>query len=584
LTDFLAANNISAAQISADYQRRLDNARQNAAQSGNGDDRDAEEEEDDDDDDNDDDDDEVEDAAEQKKRKRKEEKTLQKIKQTKEFKRRKHESRRWGGSDDSDDNDGDGDGDGDHALARSMMPHNKKTKKKVVRLPGQLDNCELCGKRFTVTPYSKAGPAGGLLCPKCSKEAKDDEKARQKAAASTAGKKKTMPRARRRQTESDRLMGDVRPGAKSLVDCCVRKVADVVTDIDDFGDMPQRLLDRLSQILSKKRVLTPRTLRLFLRADCDTIDVYDSGKLEEDDFQRIFAHMGHVGRVNLRFAGQLKDGALLYMADKCTRLRHLQLGAANLISDAAWSALFVRRGAQLESLKLSELNDSLRHDIVLLLSRHCTQLRRLKLRACTHMTDASSFDNADDSTLAAIHTHCCRLSKLRITGSSQCTDTAFASLFTSWPNPPLPYLDLSSNRDVDEVRADGALTNTTTNPADQQPIGLGSAGLKALMRHSGNALQRLDLHSNRHIGIDALLDVFDGQAQYPALRDIDLSFVATVDDVVMRGIFRSCPKLKKLALFACFNARGAAATIPAGVAVVGLPNAHDHIVQGDEGF
>ncbi|RMD43919.1 hypothetical protein DV735_g1196, partial [Chaetothyriales sp. CBS 134920] len=487
----------------------------------------------------------------------------------------------------------------------------KPKKKKAVRVPGQLDNCELCGKRFTVTPYSKAGPDGGLLCPKCSKAAKDEEKAQQKATAAS-GRKKVTPRARRRQMESDRLMGDVQPGAKSLLDCCVRKVADVVNDIDDFGDMPQRLLDRLSQILSKKRVLTPRTLNLFLRSDSDTIDVYDSAKLEEEDFQRIFAHMPHVVSVNLRFAGQMKDGPLRHLADKCTRLRHLQLGAANLISDAAWIDLFVHRGGQLESLKLSELNDSLRHDTVVALAQHCSQLRRLKLRSCAHMTDASvaalgslsqlehltlsvatettttetlnqliaalgpnlrtlcleSFDHANDSTLAAIHTHCRRLSKLRLTGSSQCTDAAFAALFTSWPNPALTHIDLSSNRDADEVRAD----HTGPPPT----IGFGSAALRALMRHSSSALRRLDLHSNRHIALDALLD-------YPALRDLDLSFVPTVDDVVMRAIFRSCPRLKKLALFACFNAaRAAGDSIPAGVAVIGLPNAHDNIVQGDD--
>ncbi|RMZ78151.1 hypothetical protein DV738_g4033, partial [Chaetothyriales sp. CBS 135597] len=519
-----------------------------------------------------------------------------------------------------------------------MMPKPKKKKKKAVRLPGQLDNCELCGKRFTVTPYSKAGPAGGLLCPKCSKLAKDDEKARQKATAAAGGRKKVTPRARRRQIESDRLMGDVQPGAKSLLDCCVRKVADVVNDVDDFGDMPQRLLDRLSQILSKKRVLTPRILNLFLRSDSDTIDVYDSAKLEEEDFQRIFAHMPHVVSVNLRFAGQMKDGPLRHLADKCTRLRHLQLGAANLISDAAWTDFFVQRGDQLESLKLSELNDSLRHDTVLTLVQHCRQLRRLKLRSCAHMTDASvaalasltqlehltlsvatettttetlnqlivalgpnlrtlcleSFDHADDSTLGAIHTHCRRLSKLRLTGSSQCTDAAFAALLApSWPNPALVHVDLSSNRDVDEVRADtsGGLT-ATNDPTAGTIIGFGSAAFRALMRHSGRALRRLDLHSNRHIALNALLDVFNNNnngrvsagaaTKYPALRDIDLSFVPSVDDVVMRAIFRSCPSLKKLALFACFNARAAAASIPAGVAVIGLPNAHDNIVQGDD--
>ena len=76
------------------------------------------------------------------------------------------------------------------------------------------------------------------------------------------------------------------------------------------------------------------------------------------------------------------------------------------------------------------------------------------------------------------------------------------------------------------------------------------------------------------------MDVFDGKKQYPSLKDIDFSFVTLVDDVVMTGIFRSCPNLNKLAVFACFNARGA--RIPAGVAVVGLPNAQDNVVvEGD---
>ena len=325
MTDFLASHNISAAQISEDYQRRLREAEQAAAPDANADDNKENES-----------DDGEEDAAERKKRKRKEEKMLMKIKQSKEFKRRKYENKKTYGSDDEQDDD---------SLAKEMMAKNKP-------LPGQLENCEICEKRFTVTPYSKTGPDGGLLCVKCSKELKVDEKANQKAAS----KKKAAPRARRRQTENDRMMGDVQPGAKSLVDQCVRKVADVVNDIDDFGDMPQSLLDRLSQILSKKRVLTPRVLNLFLRDDCDTIDVYDSGKLEQEDFHKIFAQMPHVKNVNLRFAGQMKDEPLMYMIDKCDNLQHLQLGASNLVSDKGWIELFQQRGHQLESLMLSELN------------------------------------------------------------------------------------------------------------------------------------------------------------------------------------------------------------------------------------
>ncbi|EXJ96253.1 hypothetical protein A1O1_01379 [Capronia coronata CBS 617.96] len=585
LTDFLASHNISAAQIHLDHQRRIQEheQRQQEQNAGNAEDDNADAAGEDE-----------EDPVERQKRKRKEEKTLMKIKQSKEFKKRKFEQKKEHGSDTEMDDD---------ELARSMLAKSKP-------LPGQLDNCDICEKRFTVTPYSKTGPDGGLLCAKCSKELKDEEK----KDAQANKKRASAPRGRRRQTESDRLMGDVKPGAKSLVDICVRRVANVVHDIDEFGDMPQSVLDRLSQILSKQRVLTPRVLELFLRPDIDRIDIYDCGKLEQEDFQKIFAYMPDVKFVNLRFAGQMKDGPMLYMVDKCKKIRHLQLGAANLVTDEAWLQMFQKLGPQLESLKLSELNDALGDDMVEELVKNCQNLKRLKLRSCSHMGEASvdalcaltklehltlavaqqetsaatlvklitalgrnlrtlcleDYPELDDSVLEAIKNHCNKLTKLRIRGTSPCSDAAFACIFdNNSGNPPLVYADLSDNRDMDNMNPEGPQDN---------PIGLGSAALEALMKHSGERLERLNLKSCRHISHDALINVFDGVKQYPELKDIDLSFVTQVDDVVMNGIFKSCPALAKLAVFACFNARQA--RIPAGIAVVGLPNAQDSIVVG----
>lgn len=605
LTEFLASQGISAAEITTDYQRRVREAEQEAA---------AIEEEDQNKENESNDD--GEDPVERKKRKRKEEKALNKIKQTKEFKKRKFEEQRDLGSEAEDDD----------ALARQMMAKNKP-------LPGQLENCELCEKRFTVTPYSKTGPDGGLLCGRCSKELKDEEKKMEKAAK----KKPPQQRARKRQTESDRMMGDVKPGAKTLVDACVRKVADVVNDVEDFGDMPEPLLDRMSQILSKKRVLTSRTLNLFLRDDVDHIDVYDCGKLETDDFERIFAHMHHLVSINLRCAGQLKDDALRYMMDKCNDVRHLHLGALNLVSESTWIDLFRRRGPQLESLKLSELQGGFSDKAALELAQHCVNLKRLKLRGCSHLTEAAigafsnltnlehltlaiaqsdtnaetlihlitklgpklkslcleSFDKDDDAEeeqneedqdedgdheinakpnahneiLFAIRDHCTQLRKLRLTENSHCTDRAFAELFSSWNNKPLYFADFSECRWIDSSDPEG--------PQDY-PVGFAYEGLKALMEHSGQQLQHLDLKSCRHISHAALTDVFDGKKQYPELRSIDLSFVSHVDEEVLAGIFKSCPELSKLIVFACFNARGA--NIPPGVAVIGLPNAQDNIV------
>jgi DNA repair protein RAD7 len=132
---------------------------------------------------------------ERKKRKRKEAATLAKIKQSKEFARRK--ARRVGEPDDDDD-----------FIAREMMEERSRP------LPGQLGNCEICSKRFTVTPYSKTGPNGGLLCAKCGKELGDKEKKSQP--------KKRGPRTARRQNQSDLLDGIAQEGALSLVEMCTK--------------------------------------------------------------------------------------------------------------------------------------------------------------------------------------------------------------------------------------------------------------------------------------------------------------------------------------------------------------------------
>lgn len=83
-------------------------------------------------------------------------------------------------------------------------------------LPGQLENCELCDKRFTVTAYSKTGPEGGLLCTKCSKEQEAQEKKNQKP------KNRVMSGGQRRQRESDILDGILPSGPRSLQDLCIK--------------------------------------------------------------------------------------------------------------------------------------------------------------------------------------------------------------------------------------------------------------------------------------------------------------------------------------------------------------------------
>lgn len=190
-------------------------------------------------------------AAERtRKRKRNQEEAIAKIKKGKAAK--KGAKKKKDGSDDESEYD-------------DMMDMYKKAKP----LPGQLENCELCGKRFTVTPYSKAAPDGGLLCTKCGKDMAKEAKASVKAA-------KPVVRKGRRKIESNRLDGLTFRGAKTLQALCIDKLANYADDIEEFGDMPEPIMNKLSEIFSKKRAMKSNTFKLFLQPDIDTVAVHEA--------------------------------------------------------------------------------------------------------------------------------------------------------------------------------------------------------------------------------------------------------------------------------------------------------------------
>ncbi|WEW60099.1 UV-damaged DNA-binding protein rad7 [Emydomyces testavorans] len=568
-----AAHNISAAEIRDSYQRRIAHAaQQNDAESRV---------------ETPDEEDEVSSESEKIETTRK--RTRKNLSEAK-VKAKKQKTKRSATHEESDD---------DAEFFGKAMYQKRKS------VPGQLANCEICSKRFTVTPYSKTGPGGGLLCTQCSKQ-------------QTAGEKKTKANTRkpskrgRRQNFSNILDGIAQRGAFSLLEMCIKKVADNVHDIEEFGDLPQRLLHRLSQILSKRRVLTPRTLELFLRRDVNSFDIYDCAKLETEDFQKIFAFMPYLEKVNLRFAGQLKDSTLEYIMSRGPHIKELQLDSCNLISDECWQKYFKTCGTKLESLKLSNLDCSLGDETVKQMVQHCPNLRSLKLRDCWKPSNESlksismlakleslsldlmqevdpehineliqkvgpnlktlslrGFKHADDQLFEILHQQCSNLAKFRFADNAVCMDKAYAHLFTNWQNPPLTFVDLSGSRHLDNALPDGP----------EEPVGLASGGFTALMQHSGSKIEKLNISSCRHVSFDAFASVFDGSQIYPNLKEFDISFHTKVDDFLINSIFKCCPALKKVIAFGCFNVRGP--KVPPGVALIGGVNAHNSIAVED---
>ena len=324
----------------------------------------------------------------------------------------------------------------------------------------------------------------------------------------------------------------------------------------------------------------------------------------------MFSVVSKVMNLNLRNAGQFKDEVLDYIIERAIPIRSLQLDATNLVSNEKWVEFFEKRGHWLEDVKLSWLDYSMDDETFTSLIRHCPNMKRLKLKKCFRLGDVAlgaitdleqlehlslrfsiavttsiladlirsvgpslrtlsleGFSDADDTILSMIHASCAQLSKLRFTENDFCTDNGFASLFTHWSNPALAFADFSSNRSVDYSVPDG--------PED--PVGLASRGFEALMEHSGPRLERLNIGSCRHISYESFSKVFDSQEQYPLLKDIDISFLPKIDTSIVAGMFRSCPELIKVTAFGCFNVTEVA--VPKGVALIGVPNAQDSIVQ-----
>lgn len=192
-------------------------------------------------------------------------------------------------------------------------------------LPAQTDNCEICEKRFTVTGYSRKGEDGGLLCPKCSKELDKEEGAERK-------RRKTAQGRQRRQVQSNLLDG-IYPGAKDLMTLCIETLAKNVDNAEDLGDLPDSMVDRLSGILSKKRLMDSTTLNLFLKMGKDTINIYEGAKLTADDYIRVFQWTPTVKNLLVKDGIQFKNKVMDHLIDCPVKLESFSIHGSNLIDD-----------------------------------------------------------------------------------------------------------------------------------------------------------------------------------------------------------------------------------------------------------
>ena len=517
--------------------------------------------------------------------------TLEKIKAEKKKKKNNKKRKVFGSDEDEDEDD----------LALAIFRSAAAT----VPLPGQMDNCAKCQKRFTVTPYSRADSTGKLLCSPCGRLLdKEDENKKKKEKE----KQKIKPKARggRRKTASHLLDGGSIVGPKPLVQLCVEHLSRNIALADDLGDLPVEVVDRIARMLSKQRLVNRKTIDLFIQPAAHEMCTYDCSRMTEGDLLRILQEMPLLKMLRMYNSVQFKDDVMSYLILRDIQLESLMLYGANLLSATKWKEYLVSKGRYLRQLHIVDTDKHITDEVVCYIKECAPNLERLKLRGNQEVTGegvehisqmknikhiglgllkhvhsdayvkvmlragaelqtfsvrkASGVDNA---VLAAMHQSCRSLRKLRMTENTRCTDEGFERLFQGWENVPLHFVDL------EKCRFDNA--DMTTAAANEDGIGLCSKGFKALMAHSGQELKELTIVACRHIQKEAFEEVFSEGKVYPSLRRMDVSFCGEVTDEVLYSMFRCCPNLMEIATFGCMLVTGT--RVPYGRVVVGVPNA-----------
>jgi len=517
-----------------------------------------------------------------------EQKIIEKIKASKSFKKRKRNL------DDSEDEDD---------IVQAIF------KERAAPLPGQMENCAECGKRFTVTPYSRNAPGGGLLCTPCGKElAKDAAAPKRKPKRASGGAV-----GRNRQVQSEILDGTYHPGAKDLMSMCITTLAKNIDLAEDLGELPPLVIDKIARKLSKMRLVDSRTLSLFLQPSTPEIYVYDGSKLTSDDFLRIFQAVPSLKKLKIRNAIHFKDEVMDYFLTRNIELNEFYLHGANLLSESHWKRFLREKGKPLQSLRVYWTDKHFGDEVLAELEAACPSLERLKVshnqqvtgegikaiakvKSLLHLSldlrnevhsdvyvhllseiganletlSLSRVPEADNTVLDALHTHCRKLEKLRITDSEVMTDEGFARLFRGWENYGLKFVDFQKCRQLDS-------TQPRQNPNN---VGLCSNGFRELMAHSRKTIRHLNVHGCRHISAAAFEHVFSASNVYPQLTNLEISFCEEVNDFIVGSIFRSCPNLRELNVFGCMKLRDV--KVPWGKIVVGLPNAVGMVIEGKD--
>ncbi|KAL5628766.1 hypothetical protein BROUX41_002157 [Berkeleyomyces rouxiae] len=464
----------------------------------------------------------------------------------------------------------------------------------------QREDCSICNTSFLVTPYSKAAPDGGLLCSNCSR--KDNVASRPKTSARPAPAK-----LRKRKKEiMDRMLI---VGGKSLTVQCIEVLVNHINLAESVSALPESMLDLVARQVAKRRLLNSKTLGLFIWPQSTSLYLYDAAKLTMDDLSLCFHTCTKLKKIIVRNGIQFKDPVMQIIIEANVPIESFSLHGGNLLSSDGWKDFFSARGPALKAIVVEYTDTSFSDDVVQHMVDKCPNLKHVSIRhsakLTSHTLEAISrlknltslslqitapigvehfcnliaavgpnlevlslrdMHEANNSLLDSIRTHCHTLRKLRINECPEFTDVAMANFFTNWTNPPLQHIDLYRCRPLVEKRSDDQEgEDDTAKPA------IGPRAFQALIAHSASHLRYLNVASARHISGEAFTEAFNVEGGLPRLTYADLSFCEMMTNTLVEKLIAVAPQMQQIVAFGCLRL-SAKLIVPRHVQVIGLAN------------
>ncbi|KAI7884690.1 RNI-like protein [Lichtheimia hyalospora FSU 10163] len=445
--------------------------------------------------------------------------------------------------------------------------------------------CEKCKSRFSRSMTQNLDIQLENLCPNCRGE--------------PSSSKSKPPRKQRNLNRSGKKDGQK---VSSLQDICINVLVKYIDHVEEFGEIGIDNLDKIAKIICRNRKLNNQTLRLLLNPRMTKLALYDCSNVDNDGFANVAHFCYDLMELRLTYCGQLTSEVLQMYAERMKKLQSIDLSGPYMVYEAEWIRFFKTIGKRLkkfilhhsfrftkdcmttladqcpdlESLAFSDtpmLNDDwlevigrfeklekLRlawpddkqhissESLITLITKIGPNLTELALPGCTQVDD--------DVLIKAIMEHCPKLKVLDLAHCHLISSEGVQTLFTEWasryPKGGLEHLNLSRCLELDDkalesilAYAAGTLKTLNLHSLDL----LSSSGLEMI---AGDFKQddqdKKNKSANRKKSTDKKPAIACKQ-----LKQLDCSFVRSMDDYVLKKLSVACSALQELNVWGCYQ-------------------------------